>query len=49
MTFTEFVKTKKGIDTDGNDISELMARYYDEYAAYLKTVKDGCGDETTGG
>jgi hypothetical protein len=46
VTFAEFLRIKKGIDIDGKDLSEFMAVYYDEYAEYLKGLKDGCGDES---
>ncbi len=45
MTFLEFLKVKKGIATDGKHISEFMDDYYDEYLAFLKGVKDGCGKD----
>ncbi|MCC6502362.1 MAG: hypothetical protein IT362_04410 [Deltaproteobacteria bacterium] len=43
MTFKEFLKIKKGIDTDGKDVFEFMDDYYDEYMAFLRSTKDGCG------
>lgn len=43
MTFKEYLKLKKGIDTEGKDVFEFMDDYYDEYMAFLKGVKDGCG------
>ncbi|MBI5810725.1 MAG: hypothetical protein HZB21_06020 [Deltaproteobacteria bacterium] len=43
MTFTQFLKVKKGIDPDGKDLDDLMDEYYDEYTGYLREVKDGCG------
>jgi hypothetical protein len=49
VTFTEFLRIKKGIDSDGKDISEFTAVYYDEYVEYLKGLKDGCGDEAADG
>lgn len=42
MTFKEFLKQKKGIDTTAIDTMEFMDEYYDEYTAYLSNVKDGC-------
>jgi hypothetical protein len=26
-------------------MGEFMALYYDEYAEFIRTLKDGCGDE----
>ncbi len=49
MTFTEFLKGKKGIDTGGRDLSEFMDDYYEEYTDYLRTLKDGCGEGGEGG
>ncbi len=43
MTFTEFLRQKKGIDPDGKDLGELMDEYYDEYTEMLRHLKDGCG------
>ena len=43
MTFTEYLKTKKGIDPEEGDMMELMDDYYDEYQEFLLGVKDGCG------
>ena len=43
MTFLEFLKIKKGIDTDGKQMFEFMYDYYDEYLLYLRGVKEGCG------
>lgn len=43
MTFLEFLKIKKGIETDGKKMFEFMDDYYDEYLLYLRGVKDGCG------
>jgi hypothetical protein len=45
MTFNEFLKIKKQIDTEGADLAELMDEHYDEYTAYLLTIKDGCGTD----
>lgn len=42
MTFKEFLKQKKNIDTDNIDPMELMDDYYDEYKLFLTGVKDGC-------
>ncbi len=42
MTFNEFLKIKKEIDPEGADLTELMDEHYDEYMAYLQTIKDGC-------
>jgi hypothetical protein len=42
MTFTDFLKKKKGIDIEGKDLNELMDEYYDEYLMFMKGVKDGC-------
>jgi hypothetical protein len=49
MTFIEFLKTKKGIDTRGRDISEFMDDYYEEYSEYLMSLKEGCAEADTGG
>lgn len=43
MTFKEFLKIKKGIDTDSRNVFEFMDDYYDEYLAFLRGIKDGCG------
>lgn len=43
MTFKEFLKIKKGLDTEGKNVFEFMDDYYDEYMDFLKGVKDGCG------
>lgn len=45
MTFAEFLKTKKGIDTSKTDPMELMDEYYDEYREYLSKTKDGCAPQ----
>ncbi len=45
MTFLEYLRVKKGLDTEKRDFGELMDRYYDEYIEYLQGVKDGCGPE----
>ncbi|MEK6791112.1 MAG: hypothetical protein AABY45_05355 [Deltaproteobacteria bacterium] len=45
MTFLEFLKVKKNINMDGKQIFEFMDDYYDEYLAFLKGVKDGCGKD----
>jgi len=42
MTFKEFLKTKKSIDTEGKNVFEFMDDHYDEYMDYLKNLKDGC-------
>lgn len=43
MTFKEWLKIKKNIDTEGKDVFDFMDDFYDEYMAFLKGVKDGCG------
>lgn len=43
MTFLQYLKIKKKIDTESEDLDDLMDEYYDEYLDYLKGVKDGCG------
>ena len=45
MTFIEFLKIKKGLSVEGRAAAEFMADYYDEYAAYLANLKDGCGPD----
>ncbi len=45
MTFNEFLKTKKEIDPEGADLTELMDEYYDEYTDFLLTIKDGCSTD----
>jgi len=45
MTFTEFLKVKKGIDPEGKNLADLMDDYYEEYQEYLMGVKDGCGTD----
>ena len=42
MTFSQFLKLKKGIDQEEKDLNDLMDEYYDEYLEFLKGVKDGC-------
>lgn len=42
MTFKEFLKVKKGLDTEGRNVFEFMDEYYDEYMEFLRGVKDGC-------
>jgi len=42
MTFKDYLKLKKGIDTDKIDPMDLMDDYYDEYKEYLLKTKDGC-------
>lgn len=42
MTFLEYLKQKKGIDTDKAELMELMDEYYEEYREYLAQIKDGC-------
>ena len=42
MTFKEFLKQKKGIDTSRVDPMDFMDEYYDEYTEYLASLKDGC-------
>ncbi|MFZ3072194.1 MAG: hypothetical protein WA162_03005 [Thermodesulfobacteriota bacterium] len=41
MTFTEFLKRKKGVDSEGADLNELMEKYYDEYTEFMRKLKDG--------
>ncbi len=43
MTFLEYLRVKKGLDTDSMDFNDLMDEYYEEYVEYLQGVKDGCG------
>lgn len=43
MTFTQYLKVKKGVDPEGKDLDDLMDEYYDEYTEYLLGLKDGCG------
>lgn len=45
MTFVEFLKVKKEIDPEGQDIDELMSDHYDEYAEYLHQLKEGCSPD----
>ena len=45
MTFIEFLKQQKGIDTSKADPMELMDEYYEEYREYLSKVKDGCSSK----
>lgn len=42
MTFIDYLKLKKGVDTDKVDPMDLMDEYYDEYKEYLLKTKDGC-------
>ncbi|MBI3753510.1 MAG: hypothetical protein HY266_05610 [Deltaproteobacteria bacterium] len=43
MTFLEYLKQKKRIDTNKAELMELMDQYYEEYREYLAQIKDGCG------
>ncbi len=43
MTFIEFLKKRKKIDPQDKDLDELMDEYYDEYMAFMRNLKDGCG------
>lgn len=45
MTFIEYLKIKKGIDTEGKNAFDFMDEYYDEYMEYLRGVKDGCSKD----
>ena len=45
MTFNEFLKIKKKIDPETQDIDELMAEHYDEYTEFLMTLKEGCSQD----
>ncbi|MFQ5441369.1 MAG: hypothetical protein ACE5EB_01440 [Thermodesulfobacteriota bacterium] len=45
MTFLQFLKIKKEIETEGKDLGDLMDEYYEEYTEFLKGVKDGCGPD----
>ncbi len=45
MTFLEYLRVKKGIDTADREMDSLMDEYYDEYIEYLRGVKDGCGSD----
>ena len=45
MTFIEFLKQQKGIDTSNADPMEPMNEYYEEYREYLSKVKDGCSSK----
>ena len=42
MTFKEFLRQKKDIDTTKVDPMDFMDEYYDEYTEYLAKGKDGC-------
>ncbi|MBI5682129.1 MAG: hypothetical protein HZC45_03015 [Deltaproteobacteria bacterium] len=42
MTFKEFLKEKKKIDTDKIAPVDLMDEYYDDYKNFLAGLKDGC-------
>lgn len=42
MTFIEFLKIKKGIETERKNALDFMDEYYDEYLMFLRGVKDGC-------
>ena len=42
MTFKEFLKQKKEVDTTKVNPMDFMDEYYDEYIEYLAKVKDGC-------
>ncbi|MBI5598371.1 MAG: hypothetical protein HY890_01380 [Deltaproteobacteria bacterium] len=44
MTFTEFLKQKKGIDPQGGNLAELMDEYYEEYQDFMRGKKDGCNN-----
>ncbi len=43
MTFIEFLEKRKKIDLEDKDLDELMDEYYDEYIAFMRGLKDGCG------
>ncbi|MBI5894343.1 MAG: hypothetical protein HZB79_12010 [Deltaproteobacteria bacterium] len=45
MTFKEFLKQKKNIDTDKVNPMDFMDEYYDEYRQFLSGVKDGCSKD----
>ncbi|GMR05264.1 MAG: hypothetical protein BMS9Abin24_064 [Thermodesulfobacteriota bacterium] len=45
MTFMEYLKVKKKIDTEGKQPFEFMDEYYDEYLDYLRGMKDGCSKD----
>ena len=45
MTFTEYLKVKKGIDPDELEMADLMDEHYDDYTEYLSKLKDGCGPD----
>ncbi len=47
MTFTQYLKAKKGIDPDSKEMSDLMDEYYDDYMEYLSKLKDGCGPDSS--
>lgn len=45
MTFMQYLKIKKGVDTEGKDLMDLMEEYeeyYEEYMQHLRGIKDGC-------
>ncbi len=45
MTFLEFLKKEKEINPKTDELMKLMDLYYDEYTAYMRAKKDGCGDD----
>ncbi|MBI3399258.1 MAG: hypothetical protein HY265_05800 [Deltaproteobacteria bacterium] len=45
MTFKEYLKQKKGIDTSKVDPLDFVEEYYDEYIEYLVNIKDGCSSK----
>ncbi len=45
MTFVQFLKVKKEINAEGQDLDELMEEHYAEYNAYMMSLKDGCGPD----
>ncbi|MCK5236791.1 MAG: hypothetical protein KAR06_07380 [Deltaproteobacteria bacterium] len=45
MNFKEFLKIKKEVDPETEDMNELMDKYYDEYTEFMMGLKDGCGPD----
>ena len=46
MSFLEWLKIKKGIDTTDKNVFDFMDEYYDEYMLFLKGTKDGCSPKS---
>lgn len=41
MTFLEYLKMKN-IEFSPSDLPKLIIKYYEEYRAFVTSIKDGC-------